>query len=73
MFRDFGGFWALFSDSLGFFTSIALGFVPKDPLGLDFKPKLNFIYPSEVSQYCFGFDHGEERLEGECCVVNPGE
>ena len=36
---DFGGFWALFLDSLGFFTSIALGFVPKDPLGLDFKPK----------------------------------
>ena len=29
-------------------------------------------YPSEVSQYCFGFDHGEERLEGECCVVNLG-
>ena len=29
-------------DSLGFFTSVALGFVPKDPLGLDFKPKQNF-------------------------------
>ena len=32
----------LFLDSLGFFTSIALGFAPKDPLGLDFKPKQNF-------------------------------
>ena len=42
MFRDVGGFWALFSDSLRFFTSIALGFVPKDPLGPDFKPKQNF-------------------------------
>ena len=39
MFRDFWGFWVLFSDSLGFFTSIALGFVPKDTLGLDLKPK----------------------------------
>ena len=39
---DFGGFWTLFWDSLRFFTSIALGFVPKDPLGLDFKPKQNF-------------------------------
>ena len=29
-------------DSLGFFTSIALGFVPKDPLGPDNKPKTTF-------------------------------
>jgi len=28
----------LFSDSLAFFTSIALFFVPKDPLGPDFGP-----------------------------------
>ena len=42
MFRHVGGLWVLFSDSLGFFTSIALGFVPKDPLGPDFKPKQNF-------------------------------
>ena len=33
---------ALFSDSLGLFTSIALGFVPKDPLGSDNGPKQNF-------------------------------
>ena len=38
----FGGVWVLFSDSLGLFTSIALGFVPKDPLGLDNKPRQNF-------------------------------
>ena len=31
----------LFLDSLGFFTSVALGFAPKDPLGLDFKAKQN--------------------------------
>ena len=42
VFKHVGGFWALFSYSLGFFTSIALGFVPKDPLGSDNKPKQNF-------------------------------
>ena len=33
---------ALFSDSLGFFTSIALGFVPKDPNWSGNGPKQNF-------------------------------
>ena len=37
MFSHFGGFWVLFSDSSVFFTSIALFFVPKDPLGSDNK------------------------------------
>ena len=32
----------LFSDSLGFFTSIALGFVPKDPNWSGNGPKQNF-------------------------------
>ena len=41
-FGGFGGFRALFSDSLGFFTSIALGFVPKDPNWSGNGPKQNF-------------------------------
>ena len=41
-FGGFGGFWALFSDSLGFFTSVALGFVPKDPNWSGNGPKQNF-------------------------------
>ena len=42
VFCGFGGFGALFSDSLGFFTSIALGFVPKDPNWSGNGPKQNF-------------------------------
>ena len=41
-FLDFCGCWVVFSDSLAFSASIALFFVPKDPLGSDFKPKQNF-------------------------------
>ena len=36
------GFWVVFSDSPAFSASIALFFVPKDPLGPDFGPKHNF-------------------------------
>ena len=46
-FRHFGGFWVLFSDSLRFFTSFALFFVPKDPLGSDNKPTL-FLQKNEI-------------------------
>ena len=42
MFRDLFGVLALFSDSLGLFTSIALGFVPKDPNWSGNGPKQNF-------------------------------
>ena len=35
-------FCVLFSDSLALSASIALFFVPKDPLGSDFGPKHNF-------------------------------
>ena len=38
----FWGFWGVFSDSLALSASIALFFVPKDPLGPDFGPKQNF-------------------------------
>ena len=37
-----GWFWIVVSDSLAFSASIAPFFVPKDPLGSDFKPKQNF-------------------------------
>ena len=41
-FGGFGGFRALFSDSLGVFTSVALGFVPKDPNWSGNGPKQHF-------------------------------
>ena len=47
----FLGFWVLFSDSLAFFTSIALFFVPKDPLGSDNGPKQNFQKKIENLSY----------------------
>ena len=40
-FGGFGGFWALCSDSLAFSTSIAFGFVPKDPNWSGNGPKQN--------------------------------
>ena len=46
-FGGFGGFRALFSASLGFFTSIALGFVPKDPNWSGNGPKQNFHFFSK--------------------------
>ena len=46
-FLDLLWFWAVFSESLAFYPSIALFFVPKDPLGSDNKPKQNFIQKLE--------------------------
>ena len=43
-FRVLGGFGALFSDSLAFSTSVALGFVPKDPNWSGNGPKQNFHF-----------------------------
>ena len=42
LFILFWGVGVLFSDSLAFFTLVALFFVPKDPLGSDNGPKQNF-------------------------------
>jgi hypothetical protein len=39
VFERFGGFLLVFSDSLALSASIALFFVPKDPLGPDLGPK----------------------------------
>jgi hypothetical protein len=41
VFEVFSGFWVAFTDSLELSASIALFFVPKDPLGHDFGPKQN--------------------------------
>ena len=67
--RHFLGFWVLFSDSLAFSPSIALFFVPKDPLGPDFGPKQNFKKAPQHMFWIFLSVLGRVfRFSGAFCV-----